>query len=81
MISSTEKIKTNDYRAKLTMLNMLHSEILSTDEYADLIIRLLDTGDEDDRIVYEVLTRIRVAIGPFIDGLAELPVYGRSWGG
>lgn len=65
-------------REKLTMLNMLHSEVLIADESADSIIRLLDTGDEEDRMVYEALTRLRVAIGPFIDGLAELSVYERG---
>ena len=65
-------------KVKLTMLNMLHGEVLIADESADSVIRLLDTSNEEDRVVYEALTRLRVAIGPFIDGLAELSVYGRE---
>ena len=64
-------------RQKLTMLNMLHSNVLIVDEAADSIISHLDTGVKDDRIVYEALTRLKVAIGPFIDGLADLKVYQR----
>ena len=64
-------------RHKLAMLNMLHTNVLVVDEFADTIIQNLDTGSEDDRIFYEALTRLKVAIWPFIDGLVELKVYGR----
>lgn len=65
-------------RQKLGMLNMLHTNVLVVDEFADAIISLLDTESNDDRSVYEALTRLKVAIWPFIDGLADLKVYGRK---
>lgn len=64
-------------RYKLSMLNMVHSCVLSVDEFADSLIRFLDTAYSEDREVYEAMTKLKVAIGPFIDGLAEIDAYRR----
>lgn len=63
---------------KLTLLNFVHGSVLALDENLDMIIRRLDTADIDDRKVYETLTRLKVSIEPYIDGMAELKVYCRG---
>lgn len=60
---------------KQAMLNMIHSSVLAIDDQLTLVTLDLDIRNQDDRRVYEVLTRLRTSIAPFIDGLANLRVY------